>query len=490
MQFPSTARNLRQRFTVERYTFLTFIVVSGVLIFIPLITFFYINGQLDPLLVVTALLGVTVAFRLFKVEERSNKGIVLLVITAGMLSFVSLPTGRESKVPISMVISLLLVGMWLFSMLFGRTKIRPSPVNRPLIAFVLISIISYVWSQIFRDPLLLVWSSFPVVQVAALTVNIFLPLTLLYVANHLTEVKWLKYLTAVVIFFGIVSVILFFFNSSLGNFFFYRGTRGLFSMWVVALVYALALFHKELKPWQQAILLALVAVFVYRYFIVGRSWVSGWLPMGVAAMVITWIRSRRLFLILTLVGLLYFSFNFNFYYQNIVVAEEDEGSGSGRIGLWEQNLILVANHFLFGVGPAGYAPYYMTYHPEEARSTHNNYFDLLAQTGIIGFVTFWSLLLSLIKIGQKTLRRYAGQRNFEEVFAVATLSGIVGMLVAMMLGDWVLPFAYNETISGFDNAVLTWVLLGGMVALGAFRQHSNEDENDAHFAPPTEEGLL
>ena len=36
---------------------------------------------------------------------------------------------------------------------------------------------------------------------------------------------------------------------------------------------------------------------------------------------------------------------------------------------------------------------------------------------------------------------------------------------AMMLGDWVLPFAYNQTITGFDNAAFTWVLLGGMVSL-------------------------
>ncbi len=38
-------------------------------------------------------------------------------------------------------------------------------------------------------------------------------------------------------------------------------------------------------------------------------------------------------------------------------------------------------------------------------------------------------------------------------------------MVGMMLGDWVLPFAYNQTIAGFDNAAFTWILLGAMVAL-------------------------
>jgi len=35
----------------------------------------------------------------------------------------------------------------------------------------------------------------------------------------------------------------------------------------------------------------------------------------------------------------------------------------------------------------------------------------------------------------------------------------------MMLGDWVLPFAYNQTITGFDNAVFTWIFLGGVAGL-------------------------
>ncbi|MEJ2557924.1 MAG: hypothetical protein P8186_17195 [Anaerolineae bacterium] len=35
----------------------------------------------------------------------------------------------------------------------------------------------------------------------------------------------------------------------------------------------------------------------------------------------------------------------------------------------------------------------------------------------------------------------------------------------MMLGDWVLPFAYNQTIVGFDHSVYTWLFLGGMVSL-------------------------
>jgi hypothetical protein len=121
----------------------------------------------------------------------------------------------------------------------------------------------------------------------------------------------------------------------------------------------------------------------------------------------------------------------------------------------------------------------MTYHPHDARSTHNNYFDILAQTGVIGFTIFIAVIFSLLKVGRQTLRRYRGQRDFSEVFAAVTLSGVGGALVGMMLGDWVLPFAYNETIGGFDNAVLTWGMLGGMVALGMIGRESSTFQADA-----------
>ena len=480
MQHSSVVRTWRERLTVERYTLITIAVVGSVLLVIPPLIFLYVSGRLDPLLVMAALIGAIVITRLFKVAERNNKSIVLLIAAAGMLSFVSLPTGSESKVPISMVVALLLVVPWLFSMAFGepRTRLRPSPVNRPLLAFVAVSIISYGWSQIFRDPLLFIWSSFSVVQVAALTVNILLPLTLLYVANQVTEVRWLKYLTAVVIFFGLVSVALFFVDPKTGDFFFYRGTRGLFGMWVAVLAYALALFHKDLKSWQRVLLLMLVGILVYRYFVVGRSWVSGWLPLGVACAMLTWMYSRKLFSVLAIIGLIYFAANFDFYYQNIVVAEEAGGSGTGRVELWMRNLTHVVNHPLLGMGPAGYAPYNMTYHREDARSTHNNYFDILAQTGVIGSTIFLVLISRLWKIGVQSLRRLSGEGGFEEAFAAAVLSGLVGVVVGMMLGDWVLPFAYNETISGFDNAVLTWVLLGGLVALEAISRNKMDVNAD------------
>jgi O-antigen ligase len=479
----------RIRLPFDRYALLNFLVVSGVLLIIPPVIFLYVRGRFDPLLIGAGIVGVIVALRLLQVKDRGNKGIVLLLIAGATLSFVSLPTGRESRVPLSMVVAMMLVIPWLLSMAWGKppTRLRPSPINKPLVAFVIVGIIAYLWSLVFRDPILYIWSSFPVVQLAALTVNSLLPLTLLYVGNQVNDVKWLKYMVGVVLITGVLSLAFFFLNPRIGDLFFYRGTRGLFSMWVAAFAYGLALFHKDLKLWQRILLLLFVALLVYRYFIVGMSWVSGWLPLGVACMVLTWLRSRRLFVGFFAIGLVYLALNFDFYYQNIVIAEEEGGSGTGRVELWMRNLNHVAQHPLFGMGPAGYAIYNMTYHSEDARSTHNNYFDILAQTGVIGFTIFIVFLTRLLQVGRQTLRRYSGKGKFEEVFAAVTLSGVVGAMVGMMLGDWMLPFAYNETIGGFDNAVLSWVMFGGMAALGALAAPSaNQHEASSTVEPGIE----
>jgi len=162
--------------------------------------------------------------------------------------------------------------------------------------------------------------------------------------------------------------------------------------------------------------------------------------------------------------LVYLALNFSFYRYTLYDSQVAEGD-LGRLDLWQMNLEHVARHPLFGMGPAGHTVYNMTYHPEDARSTHNNYFDVLAQTGIVGLSAFIWMFVAFIWVGVRSFRALAGRRDFEAAFASATLAGCIAALVSMLLGDWVLPFAYNQTITGFDNAAYTWIFLGAMVSL-------------------------
>lgn len=461
-------------------------VILGLFFFAMAIGLLTARGMLDSNMILAATvapLGVLVLYKLGRFEY----GILTIMLSAGVIRF-AIPATEWSVIVTSLMVSMALVGVWMVQLLLLDKKIelKPSPINKPLLMFVIVSIVAYVWSNLFRDPLVFIWRSFPIVQLAALTVNILLPILALLVSNKIEELKWLRWLTGIMIGLGAVAIIAHEFGLAMltheggtGGPLLAIHTRGLFATWVGVLAYALALFDEDLSLWKRGLLLILLAAWLHWNFVVGILWVSGWLPLAVACVAITFMRSKKLFIVATLVGLIYLGMRFDYYWQRTVVANEEEGSGTGRVELWERNLQHIVKHPLFGMGPAGYAVYNMTYHPEDARSTHNNYFDVAAQTGVIGLAAFLWLFATLIRVGSKTGRALAGRRNFEEAFANATLGGCIGVVVAMMLGDWVLPFAYNQGIAGFDNASYTWVFLGGMVSLYHIVKARDDRSQDA-----------
>ena len=44
-------------------------------------------------------------------------------------------------------------------------------------------------------------------------------------------------------------------------------------------------------------------------------------------------------------------------------------------------------------------------------------------------------------------------------------AGVVGVAFSGMLADWIFPFIYNVGLIGAGEAMLSWLLLGGLVLL-------------------------
>ena len=121
---------------------------------------------------------------------------------------------------------------------------------------------------------------------------------------------------------------------------------------------------------------------------------------------------------------------------------------------------------LLGLGPANYRFYtplfpIMGYYVEF--NSHNNYIDMLAQIGIMGLITFLWFAWTVFRLGWGLLKQNLD--NFSQAYVAGALGGLVGMLVAGMLGDWVLPFVYNVGMRGFRASVLGWIFLGGLVVI-------------------------
>jgi O-antigen ligase len=292
-----------------------------------------------------------------------------------------------------------------------------------------------------------------VVQVASAVVMIMLPGAFLLMANHVAHLKLLTYMVGLMLFAGAAALAGRFAGIGLPV-----NADGLFAMWVISFSVGLALFYRQLNWLVRGGLLALAAGWIYWAAGLNVGWLAGWLPGLVAVVVLSLRHSKRLVfaaaaLILVLVIL-------NLDYWRVVVEAESAESGVTRLAAWQVNWQITREHLLLGTGPAGYAAYYMAYFPTNAMATHSNYIDILAQTGIIGFALLTWFLVALAWQGYHLCQRLKGRGDFVEGLANAALAGTIGVVVMMGFGDWLFPFAYTQTIAGFDYAVYNWLFMG------------------------------
>jgi O-antigen ligase len=196
------------------------------------------------------------------------------------------------------------------------------------------------------------------------------------------------------------------------------------------------------------------------------DWVSGWIPALVGFMAVTvFLRPRTGVLLVIACVVLVAAYNSVFYSMLVTQQEQDGSLGGefGRLQLWQRNLAVIEGRYYLGTGPAGYALYYVAFVPDQAMSTHSNYVDTLAQFGVPGVVGLLGLLGSLWVSGIRALRRLADERD--RVACAVVLGGLPALGVAMWLGDWLIPFVYNQTIAGFDHSVYSWLMLAMLCGL-------------------------
>lgn len=123
--------------------------------------------------------------------------------------------------------------------------------------------------------------------------------------------------------------------------------------------------------------------------------------------------------------------------------------------------IIQVNPFL-GLGPSNYY-WYTELFPilgySVAFNSHNNYIDIVAQIGVFGLIFFLWFFWELGKTASSMLPGL--EEGFDRAYVIGAIGGIAGMLVAGMLGDWLIPFVYNVGLVGFRSTVFGWIFLGG-----------------------------
>lgn len=422
-------------------------------------------------LAVYALLIGLVGF--FFISERLNLGVLLLLFTAGYVPL-SLPTGTASRIPDSMVVAVALAAVWVIRMLVveKRFHLAYSPTNAPVVLWIIVTIISLAWSMYFRDPQVVIWDSFPLVQVASAVLMVALPAAYLLVGNFVREGWVLKLMALMMVVLGVICLGLNFLGIDIEFF----NNRGLMYMWAAGISFSLALFDERLGLPIRAVLLGHAAGWVVWGFFMNISWVAGWFPGLIAMGLLVLIRSRKLVLAAIPIVAVAALLNTD-YIQERLDAETNE-SGITRLAAWAVNWRVTSEHWLFGTGPGGYAAYYMTYFPFAAMATHNNYLDIFAQTGFVGMAVWLWLFGAMLWQGGRLVWRLKGRRDFYEAMANMAFAGTVACIVIMFFGDWMVPFAYTQTIAGYDYAVYNWIFLGTITAIDHMIPAAAEEAHD------------
>jgi len=237
----------------------------------------------------------------------------------------------------------------------------------------------------------------------------------------------------------------------------------LFWTWLVAVAASQAAFNVELTWVKRLGLVAVVGLTVYRCVFVASDWVSGWMPPIIALAIILTVRFPRLAVSSAALAL----------------APAVDRLATGMELLWRTESyswstrleaarlmaqILERNPWL-GYGPANYYNYtelFPIFGWWVRFNSHNNYLDIVAQTGIIGLALFVCFAMAMAAEAWR-LRRVAN--GFGRAYAIGALAGLVASLVAGALADWIVPFAYNVGLKGFRSSLLFWFFLGGATAL-------------------------
>ena len=400
--------------------------------------------------IVPAVMGVN------RVARTPAIGLILLPPAAMLIPF-AIGTGSESSLNAAMLIVLGLTGIWVLDMLTREKRIRlhACPTFLPLYVMVIMAIVAFVNGQ-------LPWFTAPhapiTAQIGGTAVFIISICAYLLAAHHFTSVRLVEWFTWAFVIFAAGFIIIRLIprlTFTMTGYYQIGSTASPFWYWLVAIVCGQMLFNDKLHWRWRGLLGLLLAATMYVSMVQTFDWASGWVPSAVTIAAILLLRWPRLAFLGGLAALPLLPLALD------EILTVQEYSYSTRVEAWVIMLEIIRENPILGVGPANY--YFITplfpirgYYVEF--NSHSQYFDIVAQIGIIGLLAYLWFLFQLGRLGLKLLPQVPA--GFPRAFIYSALGGLVGTIVSGALGDWILPFVYNVGFIGMRSSLIGWVFLG------------------------------
>lgn len=420
------------------------------------------------LLLAAALVGLGAVLALMHAPRLGLLGLIFVTL---IVPSPRLPGGLN----VAILLLGLLVGLWVTDMIVRQRQFRlfASPMTRPLLVMVAAAVLAFVVGQ-------LPW--FPTAphapldsQLGGLAIYVLSAGAFLLTAHQFEDMRGLARMVWVFLALGALFIVGWlvpganrltgplFQNSAVSN--------SIFWLWIVTLALSQALFNEQLDRLARVLLYILAAATLFVAFVINGDWKSGYLPAFVAVAVLIALRSWKAALLMALIGPV-----LAIYVSSQAIAS-DEYSYSTRLDAWIIVLNMVRQSPIFGFGPANYY-WYTPLFPIRGYAvqfnSHNQYIDIVAQTGLVGLGSFlW--FMGTVAAAAWRLRTRAPV-GFGRAYINGALAGVAGTLAAGVLVDWILPFVYNIGLSGYRGSMLGWLFLGGAMSIERIVQRQTETE--------------
>jgi hypothetical protein len=392
--------------------------------------------------------------------------------------FIKTVIGTGTNVPLNITFLWVafLIGLWFLRMFVIQRNIpiKSSRVTLPAFLFCLAILISFIAGNINPIPFASDKASLPA-QIGGGLLYVLSITTFLYVGSQIHKLSWLKAITWLFLILSGFYLVGFeipkFWNIS-SKFYNTSSTGSMFWIWIVALSAGQLLFNNKIRLVGKLFMGGLILLTLYIGWFYNKEWVSGWLPPLLALWVIVFFRNLRYGLILTLIGATFLILNFTTFNAEVMTTTQQYSIESRA---WTLPILfqLLKYSPILGLGPANYY-HYTTLYPINGFyvefNSHNNYVDIVSQTGLVGFALFGWLAFEIGYLAWQL--RKSVKDGFCQGYIYACLGGLVGMLVSGFLADWFLPFLYNIGIPGFRASVFAWVFMGGLISIETMNKSS------------------
>ena len=421
------------------------------------------KGSTRSILVLLVAAGIPLAVLFI---QKPALGLILFIPVSFLVPF-SIGTGSASSVNLTMILIILLTGVWMVDVfVLKRRKVEIlQPTHLDLLLFMAYAGLSFWFGQVRWYPV----DSAPLrAQLGGLGIFLLSGLAYFITALLIDDLRTLKWMVFSFLGLGAVSLAsrVFPMFSVLGRFF-QEGTSGsLFWIWLVSLSLGQAICNQGLpRFWRICLYVLPIGALVFNLSPSQAGWTSGWLPALLAFTVILFIAKPRWRPYIVVAGFLGGIFEARAL-NGLVFAGDNTYSLSTRTAAWQILGEIIQVNPIFGLGFANYywyAPLFPIMGWMVQFNSHNNYVDIVAETGIVGLVILAWFLWQIWRLGWKMQARTL--EGFSRGVVIGALGGLIGSLAAGMLGDWFLPFVYNIGFTGFRSSVLGWLFLGSLVAI-------------------------